>query len=184
MSTKLCQNGHVMEATWDRCPYCPNPNAPARPPVPPTRVNMAPEPAAAAIPKPTPAPAAGRPKGGAKTKIMEVEAEAPVAGWLVVMDGVPSTSTQKGKDFRISKEKTTIGSGDDNDVVLEGDFVSTNHATIRFVNKDNERIFILTDLDSKNGTYLNDNSERVAREELVDGDMVTFGKTKCKFKCL
>jgi pSer/pThr/pTyr-binding forkhead associated (FHA) protein len=179
MSTKLCQNGHVMEATWDRCPYCPDPNRAPRPAVPPTRVNVAPEPAPAAIPKPTPAPSAAGRKGAAKTKMIEVEMEAPVAGWLVVMDG-----PQKGKDYRISKDKTTIGTADDSDIPLEGDYVSTNHATIRFVNKDNERIFILTDLDSKNGTYLNENAERVAREELVDGDMVTFGKTKCKFKCL
>ena len=47
-----------------------------------------------------------------------------------------------------------------------------------------ERLFILTDLDSSNGTFLNDAEERIAREELVDNDSVTFGKTKMKFKCL
>ena len=43
--TKMCPNGHVMDATWDRCPYCPDPGRMApRAPVPPTRQHLRPLP--------------------------------------------------------------------------------------------------------------------------------------------
>lgn len=177
MSTKLCQNGHVMEASWDRCPYCPDPSRMGRPPVPPTRVNVAADPAPAPLPVPTPAP---KPSAGAKkTRMMVEEASSPVVGWLVALTG-----KSKGQDFRVREGKTAIGSDEDNDIILTDEFISGHHATIKFVQKDGERIFILTDMDSSNGTFLNDSEEPIAREELVDNDTVSFGKTKMKFKCL
>jgi pSer/pThr/pTyr-binding forkhead associated (FHA) protein len=114
-----------------------------------------------------------------KTRILSVEAEQPVAGWLVALTG-----KHKGQDFRVRESKTSIGSDEGSDIKLEDEFISGQHANIKFVNKDGERLFILTDLDSSNGTFLNDSEERIAREELVDNDSVTFGKTKMKFKCL
>ena len=183
MSTKLCQNGHVMDATWDLCPYCPDPSRMgARPAVPPTRVSVAaadPAPAAPPpmpVPMPAPAPKKADPK---KTKFLVEEQKTPVAGWLVALNG-----KHKGEDFKVREGKTTVGSGDDNDIVLNDEFISGKHAVLKFVAKDNERIFILTDLDSANGTFLNDSQEQIAREELVDNDTVTFGQTKMKFKCL
>jgi pSer/pThr/pTyr-binding forkhead associated (FHA) protein len=77
-----------------------------------------------------------------------------------------------------------LGSDTDCDIVVTDDFVSGKHANLKYVNRDGERIFILTDLDSTNGTYLNESPEPVAREELLDNDTVTFGQTKMKFKCL
>ena len=178
MSTKLCQNGHVMEASWDRCPYCPDPSRLGRPAVPPTRVNVAADPAPAPIPVPTPAPK--KPSADAKkTRMITEEASSPVVGWLVALNG-----NSKGQDFRVREGKTSIGSLEDNDIRLTDEFISGHHATIKFVQKDGERIFILTDMDSSNGTFLNDSEEPIAREELVDNDTVTFGKTKMKFKCL
>lgn len=175
MSTKLCQNGHVMEASWDRCPYCPDPSRMGRPLVPPTRVSVAADPAPLPTPTPAPKPAAA----AKKTRILVEEATAPVVGWLVALNG-----KHKGQDFRIREGKTSIGSSEDNDIQLTDEFVSAHHATIKFVQKDGERIFILTDMDSSNGTFLNDSEEPIAREELVDNDTVTFGQTKMKFKCL
>ncbi len=131
------------------------------------------------IPMPTPAPAS-RPSADAKnTRMIFEDAKAPVAGWLVAMTG-----KHKGEDFRVRQQKTGIGSDPSNDVILTDEYISTNHATIKFVEKDGERIFILTDLDSSNGTFLNDAEEPIAREELVDNDTVTFGQTSMKFKCL
>jgi pSer/pThr/pTyr-binding forkhead associated (FHA) protein len=114
-----------------------------------------------------------------KTRMLVEEAKVPVAGWLVALNG-----KSKGEDFKVREGKTSIGSADDNDIVLTDEFISGKHAVIKFVAKDNERIFILTDLDSANGTFLNDSQEQIAREELVDNDTVTFGQTKMKFKCL
>ena len=180
MSTKLCQNGHVIEATWDKCPYCPDPSRGARPAVPPTRVaEVAREPAPPPpMPVPVPVPAKGK-ADAKKTRMIVEEAAAPIAGWLV-----PLTGKHKGTDFRVREGKTSIGSDPGCDIILEDEFISGQHANIKFVLKDGERIFILTDLDSSNGTFLNDSEERIAREELVDNDTVTFGQTKCKFKCL
>ena len=103
----------------------------------------------------------------------------PVAGWLVALNG-----KHKGEDFKIREGKTSIGSNPGNNIVMNDEYISSNHATIKFVDQDGERIFILSDLDSANGTFLNDAEEPIAREELVDNDTVTFGQTRMKFKCL
>jgi pSer/pThr/pTyr-binding forkhead associated (FHA) protein len=42
----------------------------------------------------------------------------------------------------------------------------------------------LTDLDSTNGTFLNDNKEPISREELKDNDVIRVGDVSLKFKCL
>ncbi|GIW72527.1 MAG: hypothetical protein KatS3mg102_2069 [Planctomycetota bacterium] len=220
-ATKMCPNGHVMDATWDRCPYCPDPTRAPRPPVPPTRVaGAAPPPGMVpggfpppppgpppgypgappyGAPPPPPAPphgappgfqaappAAARPKAGGagrKTRVFAAEEAAekkvPVVGWLVALTG-----KHKGEDFRIREGKNTIGSSPDCDIVLTDDYVSSKHARINYIQKGDERVFVLVDLDSANGTYLNDSEEPVYHEELVDNDTITFGRTKCKFKCL
>jgi hypothetical protein len=170
-NTKMCANGHVMEATWDRCPYCPDPAKMGRPAIPPTRVNTP----AGDIPDPTPVKKP-QPK---KTVVMQEASQAPVVGWLVALTG-----KHKGTDFRLREGKNIVGSDPECEIVLLDDFISSKHANIKYVAKDAERVFIITDLDSTNGTFLNDSQEPVAREELVDNDMVTFGQTKMKFKCL
>ena len=179
--TKMCPNGHIMEATWDRCPYCPAPDA-QRPAIPPTRMAQAAPaaaPAPAPIPMPTPVPAPRAAADAKKTRMIFEDEKMPVAGWLVALNG-----KHKGEDFKIREGKTKIGSSAANEVRLTDDYISSKHATIKFVEKDGERIFILTDLDSSNGTFLNDAEEPIAREELVDNDTVTFGQTRMKFKCL
>jgi len=41
---------------------------------------------------------------------------------------------------------------------------------------------MITDLDSTNGTFLNDRSDPIAREELKDNDIVRIGEVNLKFK--
>jgi hypothetical protein len=145
--------------------------------VPPTRVSPAAAPDPVPLPVPTPVPA---PQASAKkTRMIEEDRRPPVVGWLVALNG-----NHKGEDFKLREGKTSVGSDPDCHVILTDDYISGKHANIKFVNKDGDRIFILTDLDSTNGTYLNDSEEPIAREELVDNDTVTFGSTKMKFKCL
>jgi pSer/pThr/pTyr-binding forkhead associated (FHA) protein len=72
-----------------------------------------------------------------------------------------------------------IGSAADADIVLRDSTVSGKHASLRY--KDQK--FYLTDLDSTNGTYLNDGSNGIAREELKDNDVVRIGEVSLKFKC-
>ncbi|MDC3378837.1 FHA domain-containing protein [Planctomycetota bacterium] len=136
-------------------------------------------PAPPPMPMPQPVPAARPSADAKKTRMFLEDAKTPVVGWLVALNG-----KHKGEDFKLREGKTSIGKTPECHVVLTDDYISSHHANIKFVSKDGERIFILTDLDSSNGTYLNDSEEMIAREELVDNDTVVFGQTKMKFKCL
>ncbi len=104
----------------------------------------------------------------------------PIAGWLLVLSG-----KHKGEDFRLREGKNTVGSAPDCEVVLTDDHISTKHANIQ-VKRATETTgaYSVADLDSTNGTFLNDSQEKIAREELVDNDTIMFGTTKCKFKCV
>ena len=158
-----------MEDSWEICPYCQrtgfaspgNPAAQAK-----TRLEGEPDPAAAPA-----APLAG-PR---KTVLLTEQRKAPVVGWFVAMDG-----GQKGEDFRVRDGQNILGSGADADIVIRDATVSGRHASLRY--KDQK--FYLTDLDSTNGTFLNDRSESLAREELKDNDVVRLGAISLKFKCL
>ena len=67
--------------------------------------------------------------------------------------------------------------------MLTDEHISQKHAAITVKRQtDTAGAYSVVDLDSTNGTFLNENSERVVKEELVDNDTITFGKTKCKFK--
>jgi hypothetical protein len=45
--------------------------------------------------------------------------------WLVSLEG-----PDQGKDFRILKEKTSIGKQENSDIVIKRDFISRNHAAL------------------------------------------------------
>ena len=160
---KFCANGHQMEDSWEICPYCQKTGY-AGAGLGKTRV----EPTASAAP--TPVAAAPR-----KTVLLAQKYKAPVVGWLVALDGL-----QKGEDFRIREGANAIGGDAGCDIVLNDATISAKHASLRY--KDGK--FILTDLDSTNGSFLNDNNDSVAREELKDNDIVRFGDVRLKFKCL
>ena len=164
---KFCANGHQMEDSWAVCPYCQRTGfqSAAGPQNVKTRLEGA--------PASEPAPAAGA--SGRKTVLLSEKRKPPVVGWLVALNG-----EQRGEDFRIRDGQNTIGSAADSDIVLRDTAVSGKHASLRY--KDQK--FYLTDLDSSNGTYLNDRSEPIAREELKDNDVVRLGEISLKFKCL
>lgn len=167
---KFCSNGHQMEDSWEICPYCQrtgfagltNPSAQAK-----TRLEGQPDPAAAPGPI---IPAAPR-----KTVLLTEQRKAPVVGWFVAMDG-----EQKGEDFRVRDGQNILGSGAEADIVIRDGTVSARHASLRY----KDQRFYLTDLDSSNGTYLNNSAETIAREELRDNDVVRLGAISLKFKCL
>ncbi len=69
----------------------------------------------------------------------------------------------------------TIGRLPDNVVVIDNPTVSSHHARLF---KDDER-FVIEDLSSTNGTYVNE--RLVARHTLHDGDVVLVGKHKLVF---
>lgn len=113
---------------------------------------------------------------GDKTQFIQVVEEnefKPVVGWLVALNGA-----LKGHDFRIRDGKNVIGTAADTDIVLTDQYMSARHAVIRH----EEGMFVIVDLDSTNGTYVND--QRTSKEELIDNDRVRFGRTEMKFKSL
>lgn len=168
---KFCANGHQMEDSWQICPYCQKTGfqgAGGGADAAKTRLETAPPP----IPGAGVSAGSG---GGRKTVLLSELRKAPVVGWFVAMSG-----EQKGDDFRVRDGQNTLGSSADSDIVIRDGTVSGRHASIR--HKDQK--FVLTDLDSTNGTFLNDASESVAREDLKDNDTVRVGDVVLKFKCL
>lgn len=157
---KLCPNGHLLDPAWEVCPYCPSDRMPSPELAKTLRVDEH------APPPPPPAPAAPR-----KTEIMDRPPSIDGVGWFVgTKDG------NRGQMHKIDAERTTLGAAGGCDVVISGDHVSDRHASLRF--KGGE--FVLTDLDSTNGTYVN--GERITQHTLSDGDVVAFGSSEWVFK--
>jgi FHA domain len=165
--SKFCPNGHQLEDSWEVCPYCQKTGyAVAAVPLSKTRLEgdraaLSPSEAATTV--------------GLKTVVIAGKRQPPLVGWLVALDG-----DQKGEDFRIREGQNILGTSTDADVRLKDDAASARHASIRY--KDGH--FFLTDLDSTDGTYLNDGEEPIAREALKDNDVIRIGDLTLKFKCL
>jgi pSer/pThr/pTyr-binding forkhead associated (FHA) protein len=77
--------------------------------------------------------------------------------------------------YFFDKDILSIGRARDNDIVIENLSVSRNHARVR--RQDGK--YILTDLNSANGTYVN--GVKVTKTEIVDDDVITIGKHKLHF---
>ncbi|UCE82358.1 MAG: FHA domain-containing protein [Deltaproteobacteria bacterium] len=74
------------------------------------------------------------------------------------------------KDFDLAGDSKTIGREPGNDIVVENLLVSGYHARVDAAGKD----YILTDLQSKNGTFVN--GEQVTSKKLKNGDQILIGK--------
>ncbi len=74
------------------------------------------------------------------------------------------------KEIELAGDSKTIGREPANDIVVENLLVSGYHARIDPAGKD----YVLTDLQSKNGTFLN--GERVTSTKLKNGDQILIGK--------
>jgi hypothetical protein len=171
---KFCGNGHQMEDSWEVCPYCQRTGHPSASPAARLKTRLESEglhqgaPREGAVPREVATPAAGR-----RTVLLAEQRKPPVVGWFVALTG-----EQKGEDFRIREGQNTIGSAPDADIVLHDIAISGKHASLRY--KDEK--FTITDLDSTNGTFLNDRADPIAREELRDNDIVRIGEVRLKFK--
>lgn len=78
--------------------------------------------------------------------------------------------------YYFDKEIISMGRARDNDIVVENLSVSRNHSRIR---KDDEGKYIITDLNSANGTYVN--NVRINKTELMDDDIISIGKHQIHF---
>jgi hypothetical protein len=123
------------------------------------------------------APTVTAPSGPAarKTVLLSERPKGTLIGWLVAIVG-----QQKGDDFRVREGQNSIGSAPDNDIVIKDPAVSGKHASLRC----KEKRFLLTDLDSSNGTFLNEGAEPISMEEVKENDLIRIGTTTLKFKVL
>jgi hypothetical protein len=81
-----------------------------------------------------------------------------------------------GKDISLIS-KVTFGRDDENDVVLDGNLVSSFHAEIQKIGND----YFVKDLDSTNGTFVND--ILVPKDKYIklnDNDVIRIGKHEIK----
>jgi hypothetical protein len=157
-----------MEDSWTDCPYCVRTGYRGAAIADKTRADLAATMVDAAN---------GRPGAVDLSKTVPLASvrRGPVVGWLVALNGV-----QKGEDFRLREGKNAVGTAPGSEIVLRDSTISANHASISY----KEGHFVITDLDSTNGTFLNDNPQPVARVELSDNDVIYLGETALKFKCL
>lgn len=80
----------------------------------------------------------------------------------------------KGQRFPIDKELYRIGSNRDNDLYIrDDDFVSGNHAYLSY----QQGSLFLSDQDSRNGTFLNDQLITKSPTAVKNGDYIRFGET-------
>jgi hypothetical protein len=180
---KFCANGHQIEDTWEVCPYCQRTGYQPGPPAVTVKTRLesdvshpgaATQHGAASREGSSPREAASH-ATTRRTVIVSDKRKSPVVGWFVALTG-----QQKGEDFRIREGPNTIGSEPDADIVLRDPAIAGKHASLRY--KDQK--FTITDLDSTNGTFLNDRLDPIAREELKDNDIIRIGEVTLKFKSL
>lgn len=107
-----------------------------------------------------------------------VLAQLPIGSGMLVV----ATGPAKGSRFLIDKESTTIGRHINSDILLDDVTVSRKHAIVETSSRHQTptaRKFVLKDLGSLNGTYV----DGIQRDEcaLTNGNEIHIGKFKLIF---
>lgn len=162
MAVTCMSCGSDLDPNWDMCPYCGTPAG---------QVGGAPQ-IQVGVPAPIDA------NSGEKTVAINLgdldkKEQRSVVGWIVAQNG-----NHRGEDFRIYDGKNILGTAADCDIVITDPYLSAKHATIRHENGN----FQVTDLDSMNGTFVN--QKRCTKSDLIDNDTIRLGRTEFKFKSL
>ncbi|MDR3607444.1 MAG: FHA domain-containing protein [Oligoflexia bacterium] len=105
------------------------------------------------------------------TRVMPSESRLDVA--LIFQPGQANVT-----EYRIAKDEISIGRGKDCDVVLADKRASRKNSVISRSGMN----FLIRDLSSSNGTYVN--GERVEEKDLSDKDRVTIGDTEFVFRAV
>jgi hypothetical protein len=125
---------------------------------------------------PMPAPEAPKPMGPSKTVMIGAGGDQegfPIVGWLVPLNGSNAYQT-----WKLRPGLTKIGTAPPADLVVNDGFMSTEHCSITC----SPAGFTLHDGGSTNGCYVND--RKIQKQDLVDNDVITLGKTNFKFKSI
>jgi pSer/pThr/pTyr-binding forkhead associated (FHA) protein len=84
-----------------------------------------------------------------------------------------------GIKLSIEKQRTTIGRDASNDISLDDELVSKEHAVIEVISSEEAVEFLIQDLNSTNHTFVND--EPVNLHKLKDGDLIRIGMIDFRF---
>lgn len=99
--------------------------------------------------------------------------EPALARLTVISSGTVALSAAQ---YKID-ESIAIGRSEHNDIMIDDSFVSSEHACITAVKQD----YVLTDLHSTNGTYVN--SGKIAADVVLQpGDTIVIGPVNFKFE--
>ena len=90
-----------------------------------------------------------------------------------------SLGSSPAREYSLDKPTIAIGSHPKNDVVADHTTVSRRHAEFVRDAPSAQRVYVLRDVGSLNGTYLN--RERIDQAELSNGDEVQIGKFRLVF---
>jgi two-component system, cell cycle response regulator len=116
------------------------------------------------------------PMAGQETRITKVSNLRDTLGASAESCLVEIHGPQLGKKYVLGDEEFTIGRDEKNNIVIDLDNVSRRHCVV--VQKDKK--YLITDLKSTNGTYLND-EEIKEQQTLRSGDLVKVGGAIFKF---
>ncbi len=113
-----------------------------------------------------------------KTRVASLEElkSRPLGDDCLVVIHAPVQS-ELGRRHVLNRPSVTIGRGRDNDIVLASDCVSRNHARLE---RRSQALHVI-DLTSTNGTFVNDEPQRVTDHQLRRGDQLAIGDTIFKF---
>lgn len=172
---KYC--GKPRDPTWPYCPYCEY-DKPAAAPLPVTAHDQPPTPISPPRGETVALDAEGNLIPGAppvaQTRILKATPE--VLAYLVLRTGA-----HQGKTFQLS-DATLLGrEAAVNDIVLDDDSVSRQHARIRL----EDAKFTLTDLGSSNGTFIQDSQtggwKKIQQRQLINGMTIKLGESIMTF---
>ncbi|MBK9030059.1 MAG: FHA domain-containing protein [Myxococcales bacterium] len=150
---KFCsQCEQQLDKTWDSCPSCAQAAAAANAPKPAMKTQ-----------------AIALNQGSSANPFSGLQ----MIGWLVPLQG-----PQRGELFTLGSQTLVRTDPSACALVLQDSFMPSKHAEIKI----EAGVWILKDMGSTNGTYVND--KRVDKAELVDNDFIKFGQFQVKFKSL
>jgi diguanylate cyclase (GGDEF)-like protein len=109
------------------------------------------------------------------TGLDELKVRGSGAACLVVIHA--PAQADLGRRYLLDKDVTTIGRGRDNDIVLPSDCVSRRHSRLE---RRPDALHVV-DLQSTNGTFVNDDSAPVKDHALARGDQLKIGDTIFKY---
>lgn len=89
------------------------------------------------------------------------------------------TESGAGIKLSIEKQRTTIGRDAGNDISLDDELVSKEHAVIEGISSEGAVDFLIQDLNSTNHTFVNDTP--IDLHKLKDGDLIRIGMSDFRF---